>query len=99
MLLSINQAAAAGIERLRKPVWVSLLDHIKVDVVDGKPGPWLHLWCPINKECNGRDPIDVLAFGPSAVDLNEECFLPYTGPLPESDEYREAAARYEGNLS
>jgi hypothetical protein len=60
-MISIVYAAANGVERVRKPIWANPLDHLKIDIVDGKPGPWLHLWCPFNKECNGRDPVDVFA--------------------------------------
>ena len=92
-MLSIEDAAARGIERLRKPIWANPLDHLKIDIIEGKPGPWLHLWCPFNKECNGRDPVSVLAF---QWDLTIPEFELYDGPLPQSDEYKEAAKRFEG---
>jgi hypothetical protein len=94
-MLSIEDAAARGIERLRKPIWANPLDHLKIDIIEGKPGPWLHLWCPFNKECNGRDPVSVLAF---QWDLTIPEFELYDGPLPQSDEYKEAAKRFEGCL-
>jgi hypothetical protein len=94
-LISLNQAAARGIARVRKPEWATPEDHFKVDIVDGRPGPWLHLFAPFNLECNGRDPVDVLwpiQFGAAAADAPE--FVAYTGPLPESDAYKAAVARY-----
>lgn len=95
-LISINAAIDQRIERIRKPIWVNDMDHIKIDLMsDGGAGPWLHLYCPFNKECNGRDPMDILRF-------NEDCeakmFEPYTGPLPESEEYKTAQAKFEGVL-
>ena len=82
--ISINEAAAKGITRLRKKVWATREDHLKIDIIDGKPGPWTHLFSPFNKECNGRDPVDILA---TNMDYNAKEFIPYSGPLPESDEY------------
>lgn len=88
-LISIRQAAAAGIERLREPQWVNSLDHLKIDIVNGRPGPWLHLFSPLNKAINGRDPFDFLALKPQ-VDVDLEEFEPYTGPTSDSEEYRAA---------
>ena len=95
-LISIQDAAAQGIERLRRPIWATPEDHIKLDIIDGCPGPWIHLFAPFNKECNGRDPVNMLSLG---HDLSIKEWEPYRGPLPESDEYKAAVARYEGCLS
>lgn len=90
-LLSIKDAAAQGIDRLRRPIWSNKLDHLKLDIIDGKPGPWTHLYCPFNKECNGRDPVDMLFI---SMDYDAKTFEPYTGPLPDSDEYKANVAAY-----
>lgn len=95
-LISINEAAALGIERLRKPVWAHPCDHLKLDIIGGRPGPWTHLWCPFNKECNGRDPVDILCI---SLDYDERCYVPHTGPTPDSDEYKAEVAAYDGCLS
>ncbi len=97
-MLSIAEAAAKGVERVRQPQWANPLDHLKIDIIDGKPGPWLHLWCPFNRECNGRDPMP-LTVGAPPLDLFERCFLRYDGPLPDSDEYKAAVAKFDGVLS
>lgn len=94
-LISVTQAAKQGIARIRKPIWANQLDHLKIDIIDGVPGPWLHLYCPFNKECNGRDPVNVLCID-SDYDAKE--FEPYTGPLPDSDEYKAAQAAFDGCL-
>lgn len=79
-LLSISQAAQRGIERVRLPRWANPLDHIKIDLVPGGVGPWLHLYAPFNKECNGRDPVSFLwMIGPMKTDIEEVAFEPYTG--------------------
>ncbi|WP_426106401.1 hypothetical protein [Massilia sp. TSP1-1-2] len=92
-LISIDEAAAQGIERLRLPVWANPLDHLKIDIFDGKPGPWTHLYAPLNKECNGHDPIDVLCL---QVDYTAKSYLPYEGPTSDSVEYKAAQAAFEG---
>lgn len=96
-LVSLNDAAKAGCLRLRKPVWANPLDHFKIDLVDGKIGPWIHLWAPFNKECNGRDPVDILVFQ-ERVSLDTPEYVVYDGPLPTSEEYQAAVAKYDGLL-
>jgi hypothetical protein len=95
-MISISEAAARGVERLRKPTWASLLDHIEIDIINGQPGLWAHLWAPFNKECNGRDPVDVLILLWGRPDHRD--FVVYDGPLPDSDEYRAAVKTFEGVL-
>ena len=91
-LISLNEAAANGIDRLRKPEWAQAEDHLKIDAIDGRLGPWVHLYAPFNLKCNGRDPVDVLVviWGDPA----EKEWLPYTGPLPDSDEYKAVQSRF-----
>lgn len=74
------------------------MDHIKIDLIGDKPGPWLHLYCPFNKECNGRDPVDQLIVMHGASAYTDRVFVPYTGPLPDSDEYKAAVAVFDGCL-
>ena len=90
-LISIKEAEAQGIERVRKPIWSNPLDHLHIG-----PGIWLHLYCPFNKECNGRDPVDILKF---QQDANSKEWEPYSGPLPDSEEYKAAVAVFDGCLS
>lgn len=95
ILISIDEAAARGINRLRMPRWANNLDHLKIDIIDGKPGPWTHLFAPFNKDCSGRDPIDVLF---TRMDYTAREYLPYVGALPDSDEYKAAQAAFEGAM-
>lgn len=92
--MNINEAAAQGIERLRRPIWSDPMDHIKIDIIDGRPGPWIKLYCPFNQECNGVDPVQCLTGDMDRV----TDFDAYTGPLPDSDEYKAAQAKYAGTL-
>lgn len=92
-LISITEAAAQGIERVRKPVWRDPCAHLKIDISDGRPGPWLHLYDPFNKKCNGRDPVDFLGIH---QDYKAKEFLPYAGPTADSDDYKKAVAQYAG---
>lgn len=91
-LISITEAAKQGISRLRKPIWVNQMDHLRIDIIDGAPGPWLHVYCPANKACNGKDPVDLLCI---SMDYNAKEFEPYTGPLPDSEKYKIAQARFD----
>jgi len=92
-LISIDQAADRGILRLRKPKWVHPMDHILIGTIMGTPTPWADLYCPMNKECNGRDPVRLLTQCTS-----ETSWEPYDGPLPDSDEYKAAQAQFDGVL-
>lgn len=99
-LISINQAAQQGIERLRQPKWVTPEDHVKIDIIvlpDGSKEPrlWAKLYAPFNLECNGKDPVNILLL---QMDCDANKWLAYTGILPESDEYKAAQARYKGVL-
>ena len=91
--ISIKQAATRNISRLRKPIWAMPEDHLKIDIINGEPGPWTHLFSPFNKECNGRDPVDIIF---ADMDYDAEIFIPYTGPLPNSEEYKAKAMSFSG---
>lgn len=81
--LTIDEAAAQGIERLRRPNWANPMDHIKIDIIDGKAGPWIHLYSIMNRDFNGRDPVNHLF-----IHVDRDGYLPYTGALPDSEEYK-----------
>jgi hypothetical protein len=99
-LFSLKEAAARGVERVYQPNWSNPLDHIKIDLFkDGTHGPWAHLYSPFNKECNGRDPVSMIMIAGMGVDPNAKSFYAYTGPLPDSDEYKAAVAAFDGCLS
>ena len=76
-MISINQAASKGIDRLRKPNWSDTDDHLKIDIIDGKVGPWLHFYSTLNEHINGRNPVDILSL---EEDMDEACFEPYLEP-------------------
>lgn len=80
--ISLFDAAAAGVQRVRLAHWANKLDHIKIDILDGgQLGPWLHLYAPFNQECNGRDPVDFLWALPSSnCDIRNPGWEIYTGP-------------------
>ena len=91
-LISINDAAELGIDRLRMPVWAMAEDHIKIDIFENRPGPWVRLFSPANKWCNKRDPVKMVIM---KFDLNEKVFLKYEGSLPESHDYVEKVKSFE----
>lgn len=100
-MISIKEAASQGITLLRRPIWANPLDHLKIDIVDGQPGPWGHLYAPFNMECNGRDPVDIITIaGVNGIylDTSKREWEAYLGPTADSEEYRAAARGYEGML-
>lgn len=88
-LISIREALDKGIERIRMPKWAMKEDHLYVK------GVWGRLYSPFNKECNGRDGIERLLL---EEDLDSKLYVEYSGPLPESDEYKAAEKQFEGCL-
>lgn len=99
-LISINEAARQGIERLRLPIWVLPEDHLKIDILESKdgsknPGPWGRLYSPCNLECNGKDPFPLLLLN---VDCDKAEWEPYTGVLPDSEEYKVKQESFKGVL-
>jgi hypothetical protein len=72
------------------------MDHLKLDIINDLPGPWIHLFAPFNKEYNGRDPVNIAYM---EMDYDAKEYVPYSGPLPESDEYKTAAEAFKGCLS
>lgn len=94
-LISLTEAAERGITRLRRPKWVVPMDHVRLDIVEGLPSPLLRLHSPMNRALNGRDPVEIPVVDSAAeMNLNEKSWLPYTGPLPGSDEYKAEAERW-----
>ena len=90
-LLSINEAVAKGIAKVRKPIWAEPLDQLHIG-----PGIWMHLYCPSNKAINGRDPVDIMKIG---YDMDEKVWVPHTWPGPDSDDYKAMAAQFDGAMS
>lgn len=89
-MLSLREAAARGIERVYQPNWVGEMDHFKIDILPGgELGPWIRFYSPKNKAINGRDPVEMLwALG--AINVEANGGYAYTGPLPDSEEYKAA---------
>lgn len=88
--MSLEEAAAQGITRVRKPIWAIAEDHLEVDIVNGKLGVWCRLYSPFNPKCNGQDPISM----PCLEGRDEREWLAYTGPVADSDEYRARVAEF-----
>lgn len=99
-LISLAEAAMKNIDRVRLPKWGNTLDHLKIDIIDRSPGlgPWVHLYSPFNLECNGRDPVSLIAVI-SNIDIHAREWEAYTGPLPDSEQYKTAAATFIGSLA
>ena len=90
-LISIEGAIAAGIERVRMPSWNDPFTHIKIEATSD--GVVLLLFGIRNLEINGEDPIDFTEVADMVYRRQNRLFVAYTGPLPDSDEYKEACKR------
>jgi hypothetical protein len=93
--ISIYEAAGRGVDRIRMERWANKFDHLKITIDSKGLCPWIKLYAPFNEECNGRDPVEILEWD---LDCHERVYVPYEGPLPDSDEYRAEAARFKGVL-
>jgi hypothetical protein len=80
-LISINEAAATGVDRIRLDVWANKHDHIQLDILDGRPGPWFKLWSPTNEPIGAKNPQTI--FVTMMGDLDERCWRPYLRPVPD----------------
>ena len=90
-LISIEDAIAAGIERVRMPSWYDPFIHIKIETTND--GLVLLLFGPNNLEINEKDPVDFTGCADEYYSRQDRMFVAYTGPLPDSDEYKEEAKR------
>lgn len=96
-MFSLNQAAAQSITRIRRPEWSEPCDHFQIDIVEGKPGPWIHLYSPMNDELHGSDPVNMVwAEKPFDLDPDERLFEEYKGPWPGSRNYERRRRLYVG---
>lgn len=74
-IMSIAAAAAAGITKLRRENWAFRDDHIELDLIDGKLGPWFTLHLPTSAQLIGAEPTQrQLLLG---HDLDEVAWEPY----------------------
>lgn len=83
--MTFDEAAARGISRLRLSNWADERDYVRIDIVDGKAGPWAHLYAPLQEAIGAPTPQSVAWFlnGPSGDEWQE-----YTGPIHEKDDGR-----------
>lgn len=82
-LISIVEAAKRGICRLREPQWANARDYLKIDIIDGVPGPWAHLYSPANEIVGNKNPHSfVWALFPNS---DVASFYPYEGERDPAD--------------
>ena len=84
-LISIEEAAASGIKRLKKPIWQSEYAHIELEIFDKTLGAWIKFYDPLNKMINGRDPVELSCL---TLELSARAWEPYEGPAGGSKEYK-----------
>lgn len=84
-MISVYEAAARGITRLRSPAWRDPDDHIEIDVVGGKIGPWFRLYSALNEICGYDNPRRILWISVGTA-FDTACFLPYGDVQGTDDE-------------
>lgn len=92
-LISINEAVKLGHRRLRKPEWLSPLDYIEIDIIDGQLGPWIRLYSPYISLPNGNDYLQVLLIE-NNVPLDTKEYTPYTMSPSDEDAFRVAMEEF-----
>ena len=76
--MNITEAAAAGVERLRRPQWPT--GYMRVYVHDGLSGPWVTFWAREIQEAANLDCPQVLL-----SILADADFVPYDGEPDPAD--------------
>ncbi len=77
-----DELVALGCNRFRRDIWADPTDYVRVDVIDGKKGPWMHLWARRTQEiCGSPTPQDILNIRHDPTDD----YLPYDGPNDPED--------------
>lgn len=64
-MISINEALANNVTRIRVPKWACCADYLELTIIKGKDGvrrlgPWIRLFSPMNEEINGENPVSML---------------------------------------
>jgi len=81
-LMSIREAAMLGRKRFRLDKWTNDYDHFEIDIIDGRPGPWVKLWSPLNRPvCEQENPQKMLIT--MLGDLDAKVWRNYVGPIGE----------------
>ena len=83
-MISVNEAVARGIRRIRMPQWANPEDHFELPLYPGgKVGVVIKLWSPVQliPECGLSRPQVLTIF--DLGDRDAAVFEPYNGPLPD----------------
>lgn len=86
-LLTLAEARAKGLIRVRQPQWVGPFDYL-----DLTHTIIARLYSPKNRAMNRRDPVEMLL-----PDSNVREWLPYEGPAADSAEYQADRDAFEAN--
>jgi len=78
--MTLHEAAAKGIARVRLPHWADPGDYVKIDIIDGHLGPWGQLYAPVQALFDDMPrPQKFLVIGDT-----EDRYVAYEGPLLEA---------------
>src|SRR5262249_49772487 len=75
--ISINDAAATGVDKLRKPYWANADDHIKIEIVNGKAGVWLRFYSDLNETLGNPNPVELLGI---SADYEKKEWIAWEAP-------------------
>jgi hypothetical protein len=73
--MSINEMTKVGITKFRQVNWTNPDDHMEMNIIEGRPGPWFKLWSPVNELIGTKNPQTLLVT--MMGDLNDKCWYPY----------------------
>lgn len=84
-MISINQAVAQGITRLRMPRWAPTDAYLLLSIIDGKVGLWCKLYSRTEQQAIG-EPTPQLFLSYNVADSGDcEAYEPYTGEKDVKD--------------
>ena len=54
--MTLDGLAKLGIDKVRKKHWADISDYVKMDIINGERGPWLHLYSRSNIAAGFNNP-------------------------------------------
>lgn len=73
--MTLQQCAESGHDKVRKPYWAFATDYMRIDINNGRVGPWGHLFAAEQQEMLGQPtPQDILL----VTLTKDDDWVPYT---------------------
>lgn len=84
-MISINQAVAQGITRLRMPRWAPTDAYMLLYIIDGELGPWVKLYSRTEQQAIGEPTPQMFLSYTYEKSFDREEYEPYTGEKDVKD--------------